>query len=505
MTHHVPAVHSVIFTLTKILLIMSCFDTVPGGADAYKIPPRFSRPASFYFQMNPEGYPQFGYNPWADKRKLEWLMNEINSIRANLSSEWTKRKDEQIVSVSLDNSDKTRSPCNQLDPAELRECNGEEKRDEKSAKKQQITEVTKRIVIENYKRRILRQMNLSEPPQISRPEVNDSTWTSLPKILQYRLKAEIDSANQVIEDPVKEDEEKETFILVQPFPFHLKRMASSTFTIKIAEEIDPRHISYAVVHTEQAGDLPVGSELSLWEIIPPWPGVAQSPHGETYFDDGPVYSEMNSTPSSSDEDPQENLPELDSEQSAVPPSFDAASSHLFKLIRPQIASAVVRENQDATSIEFDVTARLIHWLKYRSKRNSKSSLIRHVLIVCANCADRANPIDSQKFLVVDAAETSGPAVDRKPSNKAGMDVVMHKRHFAIPRSYYTRGTPKRPDLEVLVLSIDGALFPEKKLCISVSSGPNSDVDKQLDRPYLLLCCDMLLAKQLNFPETSSSM
>ncbi|VDP98204.1 unnamed protein product [Trichobilharzia regenti] len=70
-----------------------------------------------------------------------------------------------------------------------------------------------RLMIEKYKKKILRLLNLKSVPNVN--VNNQSEWNSLPGVLRKRLKAEIDASNQLTNQlKSNEDEEKETLILL---------------------------------------------------------------------------------------------------------------------------------------------------------------------------------------------------------------------------------------------------------------------------------------------------
>ncbi|CAH8863673.1 unnamed protein product [Trichobilharzia szidati] len=74
-------------------------------------------------------------------------------------------------------------------------------------------EASQLLMIEKYKRKLLRLLNLKSPPNVN--VNNESEWNSLPILLRNRLKAEIDASSQLINKPIdNDDEEKGTLILL---------------------------------------------------------------------------------------------------------------------------------------------------------------------------------------------------------------------------------------------------------------------------------------------------
>ncbi|VDP98240.1 unnamed protein product [Trichobilharzia regenti] len=112
-----------------------------------------------------------------------------------------------------------------------------------------INSEASQLMIEKYKRKLLRLLNLKSPPNVN--VNNESEWNSLPILLRNRLKAEIDASNQLINKPIdNDDEEKGTLILLNQYKLPIKLPNPNIFTLKVAEEIDPMHISRVTLHIE---------------------------------------------------------------------------------------------------------------------------------------------------------------------------------------------------------------------------------------------------------------
>ncbi|CAH8864537.1 unnamed protein product [Trichobilharzia szidati] len=276
----------------------------------------------------------------------------------------------------------------------------------------QITENKEyyQLMIEKYKRKILRLLNLKSVPNVN--VNNESEWNSLPGVLRNRLKAEIDAANQLKNQVISDDnEEKETLILLNQYKLPVKLPNPNIFTLKVAEEIDPMHISGVTLHIEINGEIRSNAKFTCWEIHPTaylskflWingkdesiassPSMEQRTNNENDYNAGESYSEQSS-----------------STDMLITPSFNNPersyylSIHdyqkMFKLIKPEIANTNIPEGHTTSDLTVNITNRMIQWLKQQMTNNRPyKPLTKYLLITCNECDNEENIIDPKKVVV----------------------------------------------------------------------------------------------------------
>ncbi|VDP83701.1 unnamed protein product [Echinostoma caproni] len=192
-------------------------------------PPRLTGPAGFYFQLPPHRRrstsvpsevttdtrsPATERADWLTKWEQESTSTDNNNNNQQQQQQLGRRVKDLFELGAPDPSDPTRSV--------LTRCGGmlpETDCQKKDSHGAISTEQTRKQMIEKYKHIILKQMNLDHVPSHPPITENATSWKSLPVILRNRLKAEVDTSNQLMDDPVEEDEEKESFILLKQCKF----------------------------------------------------------------------------------------------------------------------------------------------------------------------------------------------------------------------------------------------------------------------------------------------
>ncbi|CAH8619229.1 unnamed protein product [Heterobilharzia americana] len=268
------------------------------------------------------------------------------------------------------------------------------------------------LIIEKYKKKILSQLNMRSVPKVNFN--NKSEWDSLPILLRKRLKAEIDASNKMADNLVDEDEEKETLILLNQYQLPVKLPNTNIFTLKIAEDIDPMHISRVTLHVEINGEIHPNSKFTCWEITPklfeykfPW----------INNDGDDNLTTLSSIEQVNDDDYDENENEiypkvssltdveftmksdLYSNQETSYSLFPNDYRKLFKLSRPEIAHTTVPEGHLSPDLTMNITNRMVHWLKYGEKAKPHRPMIKYLLITCNDCNNEQNIIDPKKVVV----------------------------------------------------------------------------------------------------------
>lgn len=133
-----------------------------------------------------------------------------------------------------------------------------------------------------------------------------------------------------------------------------------------------------------------GTEISLWEISPSAPAVTPTniPYAfqntEQPFD-SQLIDQYTDTMLYSTEDTADPESEFFNEQAA----------RAIRLVRPKIAVANVHHKSDQNSTRFDVTRKLVSWLKRRKRLRTSGPLLRYLLFVCAKC-DSVPIVDPKK-------------------------------------------------------------------------------------------------------------
>ncbi|CAH8583060.1 unnamed protein product [Schistosoma mattheei] len=258
-------------------------------------------------------------------------------------------------------------------------------------------------IIEKFKNKILHQLHLKTVPKVN--VNNESEWNSLPIILRNRLKAEIDVNNQFIDKPIGQDEEKETLILLKQYQPPVKLPNPNIFTLKVAEEIDPTHISRVTLHVEINGEIRPNSIFTLWEIHP------------TLFKPNFLWlNDINDNNNDNDDLTAESLPQTDINDYNEMENYQKFQSsnlfndryrlstndfqRMFKLIKPEIAKTIIPQKHLTSTITLNITNRMIHWLKYNHiKIQAYKPLIRYLMIMCNDCDNEQNIIDPKKVVM----------------------------------------------------------------------------------------------------------
>ncbi|CAH8628768.1 unnamed protein product [Schistosoma haematobium] len=258
-------------------------------------------------------------------------------------------------------------------------------------------------IIEKFKNKILHQLHLKMVPKVN--VNNESEWNSLPIILRNRLKAEIDVNNQFIDKPIGQDEEKETLILLKQYQPPVKLPNPNIFTLKVAEEIDPTHISRVTLHVEINGEIRPNSIFTLWEIHP------------TLFKPNFLwFNDINDNNNDNDDLTGESLPQTDINDYNEMENYQKFQSsnlfneryrlstndfqRMFKLIKPEIAKTIIPQKYLTSMITLNITNRMIHWLKYNHiKIQAYKPLIRYLMIMCNDCDNEQNIIDPKKVVM----------------------------------------------------------------------------------------------------------
>ncbi|CAH8587253.1 unnamed protein product, partial [Dicrocoelium dendriticum] len=248
-------------------------------------------------------------------------------------------------------------------------------------------------MLELFKRRILHQMNLRQVPA-----VNESAWDSIPSVIKKRLQIKVDTNNRILEDPLEENEEKEAIILLQIYPFALKKLPSLTFAVNLADAIDAGNVLSAWIHAETEGEFLDDTKLFFWEIIPPWPVPKSVQNVEDNQEDFDLYADPRKDSTQS----LWNEPLEDVGENAA--QLEVSQSQSFKVLQPVIAKATLPGSSGSYEnvISVDITARLIHWIRHgKSHRygTRMQPLIRHILIVCPTCSEENLRINPKKVVM----------------------------------------------------------------------------------------------------------
>ncbi|CAH8629500.1 unnamed protein product [Schistosoma rodhaini] len=257
-------------------------------------------------------------------------------------------------------------------------------------------------IIEKFKKKLLIQLNLKTVPNININ--NESEWNSLPIILRNRLKNEIDITNQLINKPIKQDEEKETLILLKQYQPPVKLPNPNIFILKVAEEIDPTHISRVTLHVEINGEIRPNSIFTCWEIYPTlfkpkflW--LNDDNDDDADDEDNDPTAETFSQIDINNFDEIENDPNIQSTNLFNYP-YKLTMNRMFKLIKPEIDKTILPENYLTSMVTFNITNRMINWLKYNRNNQPYKPFIRYIMIICNNCDhEQQNIIDPKKVVM----------------------------------------------------------------------------------------------------------
>ncbi|GAA54687.1 inhibin beta B chain [Clonorchis sinensis] len=355
--------------------------------------PRFSGPAPYYFQ--------------APNNKQITFQERNSGLHRELFSPWESETNSTSSMEETPTESETNVPQERILPeAELlppqpcpssilglsgEQCGNSVMADNTISDEKYTHEDEKIIAL--FQQRMLKQLNLKEPPKVT-----NSSWSSIPRFLQRQLQHTIEGHNHILEDPVEQNEEKEVLVLLQPHPFQLRKIPSLAFTVKLVDYIDDRHILRARIHAEAFRELPYGSEISLWEIVRPWPGShtrhsklqSYGPWDETY-----VF-----LPSSGAQPSEDTYP--------IPGERGVMSFEDISVVGQKVASALVYldESDKVTSVTFNITSRLVHWIKQRNRmvlngrdKINHRPLVKHLLLICPTCADSQIPLDPRKVVM----------------------------------------------------------------------------------------------------------
>ncbi|CAH8542379.1 unnamed protein product [Schistosoma turkestanicum] len=255
-----------------------------------------------------------------------------------------------------------------------------------------------RSIIEKFKTKVLSQLNMKTIPKVN--VNNESEWNSLPIVLRNRLKAEIDASNQMVDKPIiEQDEEKETLILLKQFQLPVKLPNPNIFTLKITEEIDPTHISQVTLHVEINNEIRQNSKFTCWEIHP------------TLFRptflwlNGDLTAELLPQTGINDSDENEN-DYLQDKSLSTSNSFNypyklsiGDFKRMFKLIKPEMANAILPQGHSTPVLTFNITNRTLNWLKHSVRIKAFKPLVRHLLITCSDCDNGQNIVDPKKVVM----------------------------------------------------------------------------------------------------------
>ncbi|KAF6776036.1 hypothetical protein AHF37_04380 [Paragonimus kellicotti] len=370
---------SAIHVATYIILSLIVFAEFAHGSlmtDTLIRRPRLVSPASYYLQQRPER--RTARNPQNFAPLIStWTVSsddvpvntpEETLYRDDNLGELAEQQDPMESQIRIDEQQSFRSGCQKSNLHGLSNCNNVEKSNDATTSVQTDAEV-KRMFIDSFKRRVLNQMKLREIPR-----VNETAWDSVPLVVQQRLQAQVEAKNRILDNPVNEDEVKETILLLQQYS------SSSSNQIEI--------IALDLINTQD------GSEMSLWEIVPPWPGdesfrnkvndrlnlEAEEWNAESSFPWYPDFTEA--------EEPIDLLNE------------SSTSNQAYTLMRPMIASS--RFDHGTNTIIFDITSKLTDWIRHQTRNRPASRhnpIIRHLLLACPTCPDGLIPINPKKVVV----------------------------------------------------------------------------------------------------------
>ncbi|KAF7262012.1 hypothetical protein EG68_00752 [Paragonimus skrjabini miyazakii] len=392
---------SAIHIATYIIFSLIVFAEFAHGSlmtDALIRRPRLVNPASYYLQQRPER--RMARNPHNFAPSIStWTVSSddgaVNTPEETLYpddnlGDLTGQQDPMESQIRADEQQSFRSGCQKSNLHGLSNCNNVEKFNDATTYVQSDAEV-KRMFIDSFKRRVLNQMKLREIPH-----VNETAWASVPLVVQQRLQAQVEAKNRILDNPVNEDEVKETILLLQQYPFQLKGVPSLTFAVKLTDTMEYKRVLQARIHIEALNLINTrdGSEMSLWEIVPPWPGdesfrnkmndqftlEAEEWNAESTFPWRPDFTEA--------EEPIDLLNE------------SSTSNQAYTLMRPMIASS--RFDHGTDTLIFDITSRLTDWIRYQTRNRLTSRhnpIIRHLLLACPACPDELIPINPKKVVV----------------------------------------------------------------------------------------------------------
>ncbi|KAA3681444.1 uncharacterized protein DEA37_0008468 [Paragonimus westermani] len=360
--------------------------------------PRLVSPASYYLQQRPER--RMTRNPQNVAPSIStWTIpsndGPVNTLEDTLYrddnlGELDEQQDPMESQIKADEQQSFRSGCQKSNLHGSSNCNKVEKFSDATTSVQSNAEI-ERMFIDSFKRRVLNQMKLREIPH-----VNETAWASVPLVVQQRLQAQVEAKNRIFDSPVNEDEEKETILLLQQHPFQLKGVPSLTFVMKLTDTMKYKRILQARIHIEALNLINAqdGSEMSLWEIVPTWPGeesfrntvndrstlAAEEWNAESGFPWHPDFTEA--------EEPNDLLNE------------SSPSNQAYTLMRPMIGSS--RFDHGTNTIIFDITSKLTGWVRYQAGNRPASRhnpIIRHLLLACPACPDEFIPINPKKVVV----------------------------------------------------------------------------------------------------------
>ncbi|VDM31939.1 unnamed protein product [Hydatigera taeniaeformis] len=281
----------------------------------------------------------------------------------------------------------------------------EEDREMEAKRRAEEEEFTRQIHIEKFKRTLLQRLHLTAPPDFSRHggmanrTHGRRMLRSLPLALQGRLLNQMRAEDGAAEPPPDRTDERETLILLKHLHWRLPKVASSTFGIEMADDIDPSRIQSAFLRFETKNPMLKGQQLEVWEIF-------MSPRDQ----------EEELTNESADRSSSEqynNLTWMFERQSTGYTSLPAPAVIRGSLsspiehrrtgsirIRPgRLAETFVPSCPGLVQVTFEISGTFAQWMSHRRRMPLMRKLVRSLLVVCPQCSSHVDPVDVNKGIL----------------------------------------------------------------------------------------------------------
>ncbi|VDK37789.1 unnamed protein product [Taenia asiatica] len=281
----------------------------------------------------------------------------------------------------------------------------EEERERESKWRAEEEEFTRQIHIEKFKRTLLQRLHLTAPPDFSRHggmanrTYGSRMLRSLPLALQGRLLNQMRAEDGAAEPPPDRTDERETLILLKHLHWKLPKVASATFGIEMADDVDPSRIKSAFLRFETKNPMLKGEQLEVWEIF--MTSQEEEEQLSKKAVEQPSLEHYNNLTWTLDRQSTgyTSLPA----PAVIRGSLGSPAEHRRTgsiRIRPgRLAETFVPSCPGLVQVTFEISGSFAQWMSHRRRMPLMRKLVRSILVVCPKCSSHVDPVDVNKGIL----------------------------------------------------------------------------------------------------------
>ncbi|KAH9278228.1 Inhibin beta A chain [Echinococcus granulosus] len=286
-----------------------------------------------------------------------------------------------------------------LEEAEEREKEAKRKADEEEEEFERL------IHIEKFKRTLLQRLHLTSPPDFSHHggmanrTHGRRVLRSLPLALQGRLLNQMRAEDGMAEPPPDRTDERETLILLKHLHWRLPKVASATFGIEMADDIDPSRIQSAFLRFETKNPMLKGQHVEVWEIFMT-PSEEEGKMTNAAVDQ-PSLEQYNNLTWMFERQPTKytSLPAPTVIRRSLGSPMERRRTGSIRIRPGRLAETFVPSCPGLVQVTFEISGSFAQWMSHRRRMPLMRKLVRSLIVVCPDCSSHVDPVDVNKGIL----------------------------------------------------------------------------------------------------------